>query len=41
MLTSFEAFDALAGSTRSFDDVVAIIRGLAHHAIGFVERTQE
>jgi len=39
MLTSFETFDALAGSTRSLDEVVAIIRGLAHHAIGFVQQT--
>jgi len=41
MLTSFETFDALAGSTRSFDDVVAILHRLAHHAIRFVARTQE
>jgi AcrR family transcriptional regulator len=37
MLTSFETFDALAGSTRSLDEVVAIIRRHAHHAIGLIE----
>jgi AcrR family transcriptional regulator len=40
MLTSFETFDALAGSARSFDEAVAILRRLAHHAIGFVAETQ-
>ena len=39
MLTSFETFDALAGSGRSFEEVVAIIRKLAHHAIGFAPQT--
>ena len=34
MLTSFETFDALAGSERSFEEVVEIIRKMAHHAIG-------
>jgi AcrR family transcriptional regulator len=34
MLTSFETFDALAGSGRSFEEVVEIIRKMAHHAIG-------
>jgi AcrR family transcriptional regulator len=38
MLTSFETFDALAGSTRSLDEVVAIVRRHAHQAIGFVDR---
>src|SRR5882762_642643 len=32
MLTSFETFDALAGSTRSLDEVVAIVRRHAHQA---------
>jgi AcrR family transcriptional regulator len=41
MLTSFETFDALAGSTRSFDEVLAILRRMANHAIGFVAKTQE
>jgi AcrR family transcriptional regulator len=41
MLTSFETFDALAGSTRSLDDVLVILRRLAHHAIGFVAKAQE
>jgi AcrR family transcriptional regulator len=34
MLTSFETFDALAGSGRAFEEVVEIIRKMAHHAIG-------
>ena len=38
MLTSFETFDALAGGTRSLDEVVAIVRRHAQHAIGFVDR---
>jgi AcrR family transcriptional regulator len=38
MLTSFETFDALAGTTRSMDEVVAIVRRHAYHAIGFVDR---
>jgi AcrR family transcriptional regulator len=41
MLTSFETFDALAGSTRSSDEVLAILRRMANHAIGFVAKTQE
>jgi len=36
MLTSFETFDALAGSTRNLDEVVAIVRSHVYHAIGFV-----
>jgi AcrR family transcriptional regulator len=35
MLTSFETFDALAGPGRSIEQVVGIIRKMAHHAIGF------
>ncbi len=38
MLTSFETFDALAGPGRSFEEVVEIIRKMAHHAIGFTPR---
>jgi hypothetical protein len=38
MLTSFETFDALAGSGRAFEDVVEIIRKMADHAIGFTPR---
>jgi AcrR family transcriptional regulator len=38
MLTSFETFDALAGGGRSFEEVVEIIRNMAHHAIGFTPR---
>ena len=38
MLTSFETFDALAGSTRSLDEVAAIVRRHAHSAIGFAQR---
>jgi AcrR family transcriptional regulator len=38
MLTSFETFDALAGSGRAFEEVVEIIRNMAHHAIGFRSR---
>jgi AcrR family transcriptional regulator len=38
MLTSFETFDALAGSGRSLEEVVGIIRKMAYHAIGFVPR---
>lgn len=37
MLTSFETFDALAGSTRGLDEVVAIVRGHVYHAIGFAQ----
>jgi AcrR family transcriptional regulator len=33
MLTSFETFDALAGSESSFEEVVEIIRKMAHQAI--------
>lgn len=35
MLTSFETFDALAGSSRTLDDVVTIIQEHVHHAIGY------
>jgi hypothetical protein len=38
MLTSFETFDALTASDRSLQDVVEIIRNMAHHAIGFTPR---
>jgi hypothetical protein len=38
MLTSFETFDALAGGGRSFEEVVEIIRNMAHHAIWFTPR---
>jgi AcrR family transcriptional regulator len=37
MLTSFETFDSLSGNARSMDEVTAIVRKHAHHAIGFVE----
>jgi len=36
MLTSFETFDALAGSSRTLDELVTIIQGHVHHAIGYV-----
>lgn len=39
MLTSFETFDALAGGGRPFEEVVEIIRKMAHHAIGFAPRS--
>jgi hypothetical protein len=39
MLTSFETFDALAGSGRSLEEVLTIIRRQAHYAIGIVEKT--
>jgi AcrR family transcriptional regulator len=38
MLTSFETYDALAGSARTREEVVGIIRKLAHLAIGFTPR---
>jgi AcrR family transcriptional regulator len=38
MLTSFETFDALAGSGRKFEEVFEIVRKLAYHAIGFTPR---
>ena len=38
MLTSFETFDALAGSTRSLDEVVAILRRHAHHALALAQK---
>ena len=38
MLTSFETFDALAGGSRAFEEVVDMIRSMAHHAIGFRPR---
>ena len=37
-LTSFETFDALAGSTRTREEVVEIIQKLAWNAIGFTPR---
>jgi len=36
MLTSFETFDALAGSSRTLDDVMTIIQEHVDHAIGQV-----
>src|SRR5258708_23232941 len=33
MLTSFETFDALAGSSRNMDDVVSIIQEHVHHEL--------
>jgi AcrR family transcriptional regulator len=41
MLTSFETFDALAGSTRSLEEVVAIVRRHAYQAIGFAQRNPD
>ena len=38
MLTSFETFDALAMSGRSLEDVMPILKKLAHHAIGYTPR---
>jgi AcrR family transcriptional regulator len=38
MLTSFETFDALAGGGKAFEQVVEIIRQMAHHAIRFTPR---
>ena len=38
MLTSFETFDALAGSGRAFEEVVDIVRKMAYHAIGFTPK---
>jgi AcrR family transcriptional regulator len=35
MLTGFETFDALAGSSRSLHEVVTIIQEHVHHAIGY------
>jgi AcrR family transcriptional regulator len=40
MLTSFETFDALAGSTRTVDEVVETLRKLADQAIGFGPRRE-
>jgi hypothetical protein len=34
MLTSFEAFDALAVTGRTFDDVVALLQGLVLDVAG-------
>jgi hypothetical protein len=34
MLTSFESFDALAGATRSPEEVAPLIQRLAHAALG-------
>lgn len=36
-LTSFEFFDTLAGSTQSIEEVVQVVRRLAHAAIGVEE----
>ena len=36
MLTSFETFDALASDGRKFEEVLAMIRKQANHAIGFI-----
>jgi hypothetical protein len=41
MLTSFETFDALAGSMRSLDEVVAIVREHVYHAIGFAKENPD
>jgi AcrR family transcriptional regulator len=41
MLTSFETFDALAGSTRSLDEVIAIVRRHVYQAIGFVQTNSD
>lgn len=38
MLTSFETFDDLAREGRTFEEVVAIIRSQAHHAMGFTPK---
>jgi hypothetical protein len=38
MLTSFETYDALAGSGRSRDEVIEIIRKLAHRTINYTPR---
>jgi AcrR family transcriptional regulator len=38
MLTSFETFDALAGSERTMEEVVEILRKMVHQAIGFTAR---
>jgi nitric oxide reductase activation protein len=38
MLTSFETFDDLAGSTRTVDEVMETLRKLADQAIGFRPR---
>jgi AcrR family transcriptional regulator len=38
MLSSFETYDALAGSTRTREEVVEIIRRQANFAIGFTPR---
>jgi hypothetical protein len=38
MLTSFETFDALAGSTRTVDEVMETLGKLADQAIGFRPR---
>jgi AcrR family transcriptional regulator len=39
MLTSFETFDALAGRSRSLDEIAEIIRKMANHAVGFTPRS--
>jgi hypothetical protein len=38
MLTSFETYDALAGSTRSAEEVVEIIIKLVDQVIGVIPR---
>lgn len=39
MLTSFETFDALAGRSRSLEEIAEIIRKMADHAVGFTPRS--
>jgi AcrR family transcriptional regulator len=41
VLTSFETFDALAGSARSLDEVVAIVRRHVYQEIGFVQTNSD
>ena len=38
MLTSFETYDALVGTSRSMEEVVAILRKMANQTIGFAQR---
>jgi AcrR family transcriptional regulator len=40
-LTSFESFDALAGTTRGPEEVVALVRRLARAALGLDNRTTD
>jgi AcrR family transcriptional regulator len=37
-MTSFESFDALAGATRTSEEVVALVQRLAHTALGLERR---